>query len=101
MSTHTLHRTSDPETSIDAASHVDETGARAEVLWLLSIEPLADHELYARYEADSRMVGDTHLFTPQRLRTARAELVATGKVQFAEYYRLTPTGGRTRVWSLT
>ena len=100
MSTHTLHRTNDPETSVEAAAHVDETGARAEVLWYLSIEPLADHELYNRYEADSRMVGDTHLYTPQRLRTARAELVASGRVQFAGIYRLTPTGGRTRVWSL-
>ena len=94
-------RRDDPETSHHAADGNNITGARAEVLWFLSIEPLADHELYARYEADSRMVGDTHLFTPQRLRTARAELVATGKVQFAGYYGLTPTGGRTRVWSIT
>lgn len=94
-------RRTDPETSHDAADRNNIHGAQKEVLWYLALHNLADHELVAMYEFDARMEGNTHPFTPQRLRTARAELVASGAVKFAGDYHTTPTGGRTRVWSLT
>lgn len=94
-------RRSDPLTSHEAADSNDIHGAREEVLWYLSIEPLADHELVERFYADYRISGFNQLrYTPQRLRTARKELVDMGRVEATGIYRLTATGGRANVWQI-
>lgn len=92
-------RRSDPATSHEAADSNDIQGARVEVLWYLQIEPLADHELIERYDIDTRWDDSKH-YTPQRLRTARKELVDAGRVEATGIYRLTATGGKANVWQI-
>lgn len=92
-------RRSDPDTSHEAADGNDIHGARAEVMFYLGLEPLADHELVAMFEADANLVG-AKTYTPQRLRTARAELVEMGLVEATGIYRLTATKGKANVWQL-
>lgn len=96
-------RRPDPTTSHEAADTNDTAESRRNVLRLLIIAgPLADHELVDMYEV---MVarhgsGQWKQFTPQRLRTARAELTETGAVEFTGIYRLTPTNRRAQVWAV-
>lgn len=96
-------RRADPTTSHEAADTNDIAASSAEVLWLLkSSGPMADHELIAAHDADYGWSepGFRH-FTPQRLRTARAELTESGAVEFTGIYRLTPSGRRAQVWAVT
>lgn len=104
--TRVLHRTNDPETSIEAAEGVDTNASEREVRRLLEFGPSSDHELvslhdrrYYKVEAIAGRHAFRH-YTAQRIRSARAALVARGEVEFAGYYHQTPTGGRTRVWQL-
>lgn len=83
-------RCSDPVTSHEAADRNNHFDSRALVATVLEDRgPLADHEL------TELLAG---IYTPQRIRTARHELTETGLVEFAGYYRLTPTRHRARVW---
>jgi len=92
---HPRTRTTDPLTSHQAADSNNISGSRAVVLDLLRmVGPQADHEMVDRHEW-SRVHPQ---YTAQRLRTARAELVEAGLVEFAGEYHLTPTGRRTQMW---
>lgn len=88
-------RSTDPTTSVDAGRCADLTASQQEVLALFEVEdrPLADHELVAAAQDwGSR-------FTPQRIRSARAELAEDGLVELLEdEYRETSTGHNARVW---
>jgi hypothetical protein len=74
---HGMARSTDPNTSQDAAASIDVRGSRAEVLRILTtFGPMTDDELLMRHEN-----ADTRHFTPQRLRTARKALESAGVVQ--------------------
>jgi len=88
-------RRTDPVTSVDAGRSVDLPGSQAAVMFGLTyLGPSADFEL-----ARSQVVGE-YGYTEQRLRSARAELVEQGVVEFSGIYRLTPRGNRTKVWQV-
>ena len=93
-------RRTDDTASHEAADSNDIHGARAVVLSYLKLGMYCDHELIADYLFDARMIGNTRPYTPQRLRTARAELVESGQVEALGIYRLTGTGRRAQVWGL-
>ena len=93
-------RRTDPSTSHESADSNNVTGARLEVFALMS-EPLADHELVAKHAEVQALVGEPVTYTPQRLRTARAELTESGLVEFTGMYRLTHTGRRAQVWAVS
>lgn len=92
-------RSTDPTTSVDAGRSVRVAHSQQYVRDTLDVfGPFADHELVEFYEADGygqRMYGR---FSPQRLRSARAELVEQGRVEFADELCLTPSGRKARIW---
>lgn len=92
-----ITRTTDPETSHEAAASVDVTKSRDFVLSILrDFGPMADFEI----EDQSRFEG--HKWTGQRLRTARAQLVKQNLVVWDECWDKMPESGRrTRVWRAT
>lgn len=84
-------RFSDPITSHEAADSNNVHDSHTVVFGVLAEHgPLADHELVTW--------DDT--FTPQRMRSARSELVELGKVEDTGIYRLTPAGRRAKVWQV-
>lgn len=85
-------RLTDPVTSHEAADSNNVVRPRVWVLETLTRMPLADHELVE--QAHDECVR----FTPQRLRTARAELVRAGIVEASGIYRLTENSRRAVVW---
>lgn len=88
-------RRSDPITSHLAADTNDIKGSRRDVLDILQVfGPQADHEMVAM------AAQYTPAFTPQRLRSARAELVELGLVEALGIYRLTASGRRANVWQV-
>lgn len=96
-------RKPDPITSHEAAdSTFGKVAASREEVWhLLFIHGLlADHELVAAHSTSMARFGSEPLYSPSRLRSARAELVEAGKVEFSGIYRLTPSGRRTQVWQV-
>lgn len=79
-------RTSDPVTSVDAGRSVDLPGSQAMVLELLEgYGPSTDFELEC---------GLMDYYSPQRVRTARAELVIAGLVEATGHTRLSGRGRR-------
>ena len=91
-------RINDPITSHQAADSNQPADSRAEVMDILRrLGPLADHELVVAHELLRHPVR----FTPQRLRTARSELVELGQVAVVEgKTRMTPTGRNALVWAV-
>lgn len=91
-------RRTDPTTSVDAGRAADLSASQREVLRLFAVMrrwPMADHELIEVATAWRSP------FTPQRIRSARAELAAAGRLVLVEgETRKTPTGGNARVWTL-
>lgn len=91
-------RTVDPVTSVDAGRDAQLTASQGEVLSMFHARPIdgfADHELveWAEYSGSR--------YTPQRIRSARAELAEKGLLEHGEGdYRKTPTGKNARVWTL-
>lgn len=87
-------RKSDPVTSHAAAdSNKNPTQSRALVLAVLTEKgPLADHELVEHLSYA--------YMTPQRIRTARHELVERGDVENAGYTRKTATNRNAVVWQI-
>ena len=86
-------RTSDPETSHIAAARQRHTAEddRQLVLRLLAVYgPSTDHELAAHARRLQTSLG-----------VRRGELVKAGKVEWAGYTRLSPSGSPARVWRLT
>ena len=92
-------RMADPTTSVDAGRSVDLPGSWRYVLDTLgTFGPFADHELlwfYGRDTAGQEIYGR---FSPQRLRSARAELVEAGRVEFTGDHSVTDSGRSARVW---
>lgn len=92
-------RSTDPVTSVEAGRSVNVAHSQQYVRDTLEVfGPFADHELVEFYAADSsgqRMYGR---FSPQRLRSARAELVEQGRVEFADELCKTPSGRTARIW---
>ena len=99
-----LARHHDPAESRAAADSLSEDhlfGSRDEVWFLLAeFGPLADHELVARHEEQVAALQYPRRFQPQRLRTARSELVRRGDVVQVDVTK-TPSGRRAAVWALT
>jgi len=90
-------RSADPTTSVDAGREADLTDSQQDVLEVFRIEgrPLADHELVA----EAARLGSP--FTPQRIRSARAELALLDRLVLVEgESRETETHHRARVWAL-
>lgn len=88
-------RSTDPVTSVDAGRSVNVVPSQEYVFGILADEgPMADHELLAFHTAR------VWPWSPQRVRSARAELVEQGRVEFSGIYRLTESGRRARVWQV-
>lgn len=92
-------RSNDPDTSWDAAkiTRRDSTDMQKVLHSIIAVHgPITDEELFAHYRAN----GGTR--TPQRVRTARAELSrpVTGRPLIREYDRdgITATGAAARRW---
>lgn len=95
-------RESDPVTSHQAADATKKSrsGSRDAVLAALHRDgPLADHELVLAIQADATWNG-SRMYSPSRIRTARAELTEAGLVQEAGYTRKTVSGLPAIVWEV-
>lgn len=103
MSTEVLARSTDPETSHEAAASLsrDEINrTQARVLFLLvTYGPMTDKELVEQYEADAARKSWT-MPTDSSIRTRRHELTVADDplIEFAGYYRK-PGRTRQRVWA--
>lgn len=92
-------RSTDPTTSVDAGRSVDLGHSQGYVWDTLSVfGPFADHELAEFYEGDRSGRAMYGQFTAQRLRSARAELVEQGRVEFTGEVCKTPSGRDARIW---
>jgi hypothetical protein len=93
-------RRDDPATSHEAADSNNVVDSRAQVLAILRmVGPLADHEMVDQYDRLAARIG-VH-YTPQRLRSARAELVRDGLVTlYTKREATTRTGRRAQVWAI-
>lgn len=92
-------RRSDPSTSHEAADSNNVPDSRAQVLAILRMcGPLADHEMVDQYDLLAARIG-VH-YTPSRLRSARAELVRDGLVEYTGIDRLTPSKRCAQVWAV-
>jgi len=88
-------RRSDPVTSHESADLANLSKPRNWVLYVLSCGPLTDQEVVL-------LASSFHQpFTPQRIRTARAELTRMGLVEKSGIYRLTENNRRAVVWAAT
>jgi hypothetical protein len=86
-------RTTDPETSHEAAASVDLRPAQEFVLTLLAAYgPCHDERLVQK--ANGR-------YTPSGIRSRRAELEAAKLVKFTGSFTKTDAGRKTRVWEVT
>ncbi|UOQ56046.1 hypothetical protein MUN78_10055 [Leucobacter allii] len=94
-------RSTDPTTSVDAGRSVDRAHSQQYVQQTLRVfGPMADHELVAFAEDDSAGQEAFGKFSPQRLRSARSELVELCEVIQTTAYRNTPSGRRAHVWAI-
>jgi len=98
MSTETdpvwLARSTDPETSHEAATQVNVRASQAEVLRVLrQFGPLSDVTI----QRLSHIHGSRY-WSPERLRTARKELVVAGLVEWTGKTEKLPSGRSGRVW---
>lgn len=96
-------RKSDPTTSVDAGRSVSQALSQQYVRGLLAVHgAMADHQLVALAADDKAGHEAFGRFSPQRLRSARAELVALGDVESVpDEYRRTDSGRRAHVWRVT
>lgn len=95
-------RLTDPPTSHRAADATAKSrpGSQKAVLDALHRDgPLADHELVLAVQADATWNG-ARMYSPSRIRTARAELVEAGLVQDAGFTRSTVSGLDAIVWEI-
>lgn len=92
-------RSSDPVTSVDAGRSVNVVHSREYVRQSLRVYgEMADHELVAFHEDDSMGQRAFGRFSPQRLRSARSELVDLGEVEATGEFCMTPSGRRAHIW---
>ncbi|WP_404475108.1 hypothetical protein [Microbacterium aerolatum] len=96
----------DTGTSSDADERFTLTGkarVRAAITVILTEagRPLTDEEIVERYQARAGGHPSWPSATPQRIRTARAELVRAGQVRDAEILAFSNLGNRATAWTLT
>lgn len=97
-----LWRTTDPETSRDAALSISEakvTTSQKLILKLLSYGPKHDAELWAQYCSFACADG-LDLISESGCRSRRAELVAMGKVEDSGERVKLPSGRNSIVWRI-
>lgn len=100
--THHLARTTDPDTSHEAAASVG-VGVRLRVLELIqrmtvkTPQGVSDAQIEQAYQLDAHAY-DWPPASPQRLRTARKELVEAGRVTYTGNDGETRYGRRTQLW---
>ena len=90
-------RSSDPETSHEAAASIKDIAATQFKVWMLfSAFPdgATDEELLRRARQTGLLISDSGL------RTRRSELVSKGLVEWSGEKRTTVSGRSTRVWRL-
>lgn len=93
-------RNYDPDTSHEAGRSVNRAFSQDYVRQTLGVfGPFADHELVEFHSVDTVGLKRFGRFSPQRLRSARAELVEAGEVEMVDgVFRLTDSGRRAHVW---
>ena len=96
----TRARNTDPETSHAAVTPHRLAESQWAVLEHLEGGPMTDHELIDFHDWHTTMFIRWPRFTDQRIRSARAELVEMGLVEFSGEYRETPSGRRAKVWQV-
>lgn len=97
-----LARTTDPDTSHEAAASLDDPQIRASqeaVLTVLAaIGPSTDHVLARYYERAVQCGIDIPFQSPSGLRTRRKELTRMGRIVDSGIRDVTPSGRRAIVW---
>ena len=94
-------RNTDPQTSHDAAASVNEpTLVQTCILMLLRSTPMCDEKLVEQYEMWEK-IDNFPQVTPQRIRTARADLVKLGQVVATEYKERMRSGRYGIIWRVT
>jgi hypothetical protein len=93
-------RTSDPQTSWDAAASVNNLSeTKIAILMLLRGTPMCDERLIAEYRKWER-IDNFPYASDQGIRSRRAELVRSGLVQAAPYKELMSTNRYGQVWQV-
>jgi hypothetical protein len=93
-------RTTDPQTSWDAAESVrNVTDTQAAILMLLRATPMCDEKLIAEYRRWER-IDNYPAASDQGIRSRRAELVRLGLVIPAPYKELMSTNRYGQVWQV-
>lgn len=98
-----LARTTDPETSHEAAQSVgDTTETQQRILDIFYDFPLGltDHELQALYRHRSERSTKYPLASESGIRSRRSELVAAGKLEDSGSRNKLPSGRKAIVWRI-
>jgi len=94
----------DAGTSSDAAdvtASTDRARVRAAITVILrEAGPLTDDQIVEHYETRARSFSSVPWVTPQRIRTARAELVRAGAVRDAQLLAFSTLGNKATAWTL-
>lgn len=97
-------RTTDPDTSLQAAAGADTAGSQLAVLRVLNStrDPIADREIHASIITSPQSLSRGIQYTDSRVRTARRELELLGYVELVEGITVqTSLRGRGRTWKIT
>ena len=89
-------RRTDPRTSHEAAAKVKVTETQKKIGKALALGPATDEELFHRMV---RMFPEDS-FTPQSVRSRRAELVKSGFIVWTGDYGKTGVGNKSMIWRL-
>lgn len=96
-----MARATDPQTSWDAADSVTNiSDVQACIKMLLRSTPMCDEKLVEQYEMWEK-IDNFPQVTPQRIRTARADLVKLGQVVATEYKERMRSGRYGIIWRVT
>ena len=94
-------RNTDPQTSHDAAESVKRIEEQRRAIFaLLDGTPMCDEKLVEQYEMWEK-IDNFPQVTPQRIRTARADLVKLGQVVATEYKERMRSGRYGIIWRVT
>ena len=94
-------RSTDPTTSVGAGRSANLARSQDCVTDILeTFGPMADHELVNLQQQGLWGQTPWGKFSAQRLRSARAELVELGRVEFSGLYDVTDSGRKARVWQV-
>jgi hypothetical protein len=92
-----LARTTDPQTSHEAAASVDNVSQTQYYIWLALRRPATDTELVERYNNTARAPRASE----SGIRSRRAELVELGMVEDSGLRQKLPSGRNAIVWKRT